>query len=155
MRDNHIGIGLLFHHLDLAQRRKGTREIPRDEDMTKTEATAIKEGRIVAHFRAKRGDHSGHRRSALSAIDVLIVNGVLFHQFIVMAGRVNAHADVGKIEHLPLSNHVARRVDVFGIMHNLLWNYQRLAQFSHYLTHLFAQFSVMHDLLTRLLVMAV
>ena len=91
--DDDVGVRLLLHHFDLPHRGEGPAEIPRDEDVAEPEPAAVEEGGVVGHFGPHRFDQSGDGGGPLPAVDVGVVDGVLFHQLVVVAGRMDAGDD--------------------------------------------------------------
>src|SRR5579859_7130470 len=123
--------------------------------MAETETAAVKPGGVIGNLCSQRLNDGGDHGSALSTIEIGVINGIFGHELVIVAGRVNGDGDVAHIEHSALRDLKAHGMYPLAVVDNLLRDDQRLAQLCHDIAYLFAQIGMMHKLLARLFVVTI
>ena len=156
--DHHVRPRLLHRDLHLAVDREGAGELALGNDVAEAEAAAVVPGRIVDHLGAQGADHAGRDRDPVPLQDIVVVDRVLRHHLVDVAGRVDGRADGAGVDRLARRDPVAHDVHPFGIVHDLFRD-QQLAvdqpvQLGEDFLHPFAQFRGVQQVVAHLLVVA-
>ena len=137
---------------------KERRELALADDVAEAEAAAIVPGGIVDHLRAERLHQAGGDGDAIAVHHRVVIDHVLGHHLVDVAGRMDGGADFADVDHLMLLDAIAHHVQPFRIVHDLFGDQQlavdQAAELAENLLHLLAQLGRVHQEDAHLLVIA-
>ena len=126
--------------------------------MPETEPATVVPGRVIDDLGAEFLHDAGGNRHAVTAKNIVIVDRVLRHHLVNVAGRVNGCPDVADVDGLALCNFAAHHVHPFGVVHDLFGNQQfviyQAAQLAENFFHFLAQRCRLDQVAPDLLVIA-
>ena len=156
--DHHVGLGFVDRHLDLAVDGEGAGELALADDVAEAEAAAVVPGRIVDDVGAQRLHQAGGDGDAVAVHDGVVIDHVLRHHLVDVAGRMDGRADLADVDDLALLDAVAHHVQPFRIVHDLFRDQQlavdQAAELAEDLLDLRAQLGRLHQEDAHFLVVA-
>ena len=158
MAHHDVRLRLFHRHLDLAVDGEGAGEFPFRNNVAETKAAAIVPGGIIDHLGAHFLHDAGGYRDPVAIQHIVVVDHILGHHLVDMAGRMNGDPDIRGIDGLSGRDPGAHDMQPFGIVDDFLGDQQlavdQAVQLGQDFPHLLAQFRRMHQKMAHFLVIA-
>ena len=95
--------------------------------MAEAKAAAIEPGRVVSHVNAERFESRRHCGSALSTVDLRIIDRIFRDDLVVVTGGMHRGCDGAHVHELAFFHTLAHGIDPLAVMDNFFRNNKRFA----------------------------